>query len=127
MSSALISVASAWAIRGDAMPAPAATIAEFCRNRRLDRCFNMTATSQGRSGEYAAPCYEMSECSLVGLAPRPRRGQTRQVIRCAESAGRGDGAALSQQEGVEADRVFHPDGSGIVSSSPPGWVSERRT
>jgi hypothetical protein len=44
--SALISVASARAIRGAATPAPAAIIAELCRNRRLDRYFNMIATSQ---------------------------------------------------------------------------------
>jgi hypothetical protein len=71
MRSALISVASARAIRGAATPALPAIIAELCRNRRLDRCFNMTATSQERSGEFAAPCYEISECSLDGSAPRP--------------------------------------------------------
>src|ERR1700722_5231065 len=131
MRSALISVASARAIRGAATPAPAAIIAELCRNRRLDRCFNMTATSLERSGDFAAPCYEMSECSFVGSAPRPRARPNGRRERPKASISRsGPGVVMERRlrsEGAEADHVFRPDGSGIVSSSPPLWVSERRT
>jgi hypothetical protein len=131
MRSVLISVASARAIRGAATPALAAIIAELCRNRRLDRCFNMTATSQERSREFSAPCYEMSECSFVRSGPKRTRpngaASEPEGVNCEKMVARNDETAASPKAGVEADRVSRPDGSGIVSSSPPKGVSERRT